>query len=210
NNRGYQISLEYARDDAANYAQWGQWIRIKKVTAFNRIIDSCEPTAKSCSFSRIWPNATFDTSHVSFQTATDALNQTTKYEYYYGFLKSVTRAGDADPIIALTYSGRDGSVLSHSNGIETYSYNFSDSGSARTATIVDPLGRSSRAVSDISTGKLRSLTDPMGQSRIFSYDTYGRLQSVTQPAGNSIGYKYDSRGNVVEIRASPKPGFDVP
>lgn len=210
NNRGYQISLEYVRNDAVNYSQWGQWIRLKKVTAFNRTVDACEPSATSCSFSRTWPSATFDTTNVTFQTATNALNQTTSYSYYAGFLGSVTRPGDAAPSIALTYWNPDGRVHTHSNGIETYTYNFSDSSGTRTITVVDPAGQPSLAVSDMPTGTLTSLTDPLGRTRQFTYDNYGRMLTATQPEGNSVGYTYDLRGNILETRARAKPASGIP
>jgi len=49
-------------------------------------------------------------------------------------------------------------------------------------------------------GLLVSVTDEDGITRHFDYDgTYGRLKAITDPLGNSIAYAYDAQGNRTEM-----------
>lgn len=207
NNLGYQINLEYMQELPGNQsiASFRNWSRITKVTAFNRTVDYCSPQANSCNFSRIWPSATFGGGATSFSSATNALGETTSYSYYYGLLQSVTRPGDVSPSLSLTY-WNEGAIGSHSNGVETYAYTYATDGGTRRITIKDPLERETVATSNLSSGLLSSIKNPLGYTRSFSHDSKGRLTRISFPEGNAVAYGYDDRGNLTSTTYHPKAG----
>ncbi|MBJ7485939.1 hypothetical protein, partial [Brevundimonas sp.] len=217
-NAGYQISYQYAQAGAGGGQEGldsGPWSRLVKVTAFNRGGDFCDSTANNCNFSLAWPSATFSSAQYGdigeqFSSIENALDEVTHFSYEYGNLKSVTRPGDTKPSIVISTATTDGEVASWSNGLDTYTYRYSDYAANapynRTITVTDPNGNRTIAVSNLREGTLTSLTSPSGDVRTLSYDSKGRLKRAAGQHGEFVEYTYDERGNVIQSLFSPKTG----
>lgn len=48
-------------------------------------------------------------------------------------------------------------------------------------------------------GQVATITDPLGRSAAYAYDSAGRLTRQTQPDGKEIDYGYDAHGNLVSL-----------
>jgi YD repeat-containing protein len=97
-------------------------------------------------------------------------------------------------------------VTAVTNSGVTTGYSRSVSGSTATMTITNALSQVSTVVSNLTTGRPTSVTDPLSRTTAYQYDTSGRLTRVTAPEGNYTAYTYDSRGNVTQTETVPKAG----
>jgi RHS repeat-associated protein len=89
-----------------------------------------------------------------------------------------------------------GRTISQSNGrgfTTTFAYNTPSTGQT---TITDPLGNSTVHTYD-SALRIVQITDPAGGTRGFTYDSNNDRTSVTDPNGNSTLFSFDSNGNVL-------------
>ncbi|HEX8308970.1 MAG TPA: hypothetical protein VF645_11205, partial [Allosphingosinicella sp.] len=77
-----------------------------------------------------------------------------------------------------------------------------------TVTQVDPSGPDpvTTIVSNLASGRPTSLTDPLGHTTGFTYDSSDRPKGTTAPEGNYVEHSYDARGNVTQTVAVPKGG----
>lgn len=109
---------------------------------------------------------------------TDPTGEVTQYEYdNYGNLTTLILA--------------DGTI-------ENYSYS-TDGNYLKTVT--DSLGRITTTVQD-KFGNTSSVTDPMMNSTIYSYDSRNLLTGITDAKGNITDYEYDANGNIRLIKNS--------
>lgn len=209
-NLGFQLKAYYA----ANAFQSGdpEWERLTRVVAINRAVDFCSPTADTCpTFTQAWPELTLGRS-ASGSTTTDTLTDNLSNTV------TVTSSGDnptaisspADPAndISLTYDA-NGRVASLSRGGGTWGYSYADSGSQRTTTVTQPVAGSRIYVSDVNLSRVLSVTDELGKTTSYQYDSNGRLTRTTFPEGNYVQLTYDPRGNVTETRQVAKSGSGI-
>jgi RHS repeat-associated protein len=195
NNLGYMLAFEYA-------GSADSWAGITRVTGVNTAVEYC--TGSNCTQS--WPKVTYAYSGSSFPTsATNALNQTTTYDYTGGLTVTFPDNPTTHKITAtLDASGRTQSV---SLGFGTWRYAYSDSGSDRTTTVTNPDATTRSYVSNITSGIVTSITNELSQTIAYTYDAAGRRTKVTQPEGNYTQFTYDDRGNITETRlVSKTPG----
>ena len=98
-------------------------------------------------------------------------------------------------------------VTSWTNGSETYTYAYADSGDTRTTTITGPGSVVVRTLTS-SISKLLILTDKdaLNRTTTYTYDGTNRLTRITYPEGNYVNYTYDSRGNITLTRLVAKSG----
>ncbi|HET8726342.1 MAG TPA: RHS repeat-associated core domain-containing protein [Alphaproteobacteria bacterium] len=116
------------------------------------------------------------------------------------------RPGSATDNIVVTFNTTNGTVTSVMKDGVTTSYARTVSGSTGTITTTDPLGHHRTIVSDLTLGRVTSITDELGHATAYAYDTNARLTKVTQPEGNFTQYTYDSRGNVTTTTNVAKSG----
>jgi YD repeat-containing protein len=76
--------------------------------------------------------------------------------------------------------------------------------------VTNALSQATTIVSDMTIGRPTSVTDPLGRTIAYQYDSDRRPIRVTAPEGNYVQYSYDSRGNVTERRAVAKSGTGLP
>ncbi|NOX95422.1 MAG: hypothetical protein GXP04_10130 [Alphaproteobacteria bacterium] len=80
NSFGYQMHMNYADDSPANTTELnGNWLRVTKVTGFNRTVDYCAATANTCSYSQSWPDASYTGTNSQIATVTDPIGRVTTY-----------------------------------------------------------------------------------------------------------------------------------
>ncbi|NOX81826.1 MAG: RHS repeat protein, partial [Alphaproteobacteria bacterium] len=143
----------------------------------------------------------------------------------------ITLTYEVDPGLSVP-NGPKWRVATLSRHGQTWGYSYSDSGAAgnttgmtRTVTVTAPNNAQTVAVTKhwlIDTrynsvggflqsfgryrGQLLSVTDPLGRTTSYQYDSYDRKTRVTLPEGNYTTFTYDARGNVTETRAVAKSG----
>lgn len=220
-NLGYQIHFEYL-SNVLN-ADWGEPARI---TAFNNTVDWCEPTAPSCSFSRTWPSLTF-TKSATERTATDALNQTTRYFFTDGRLSGYSRpAAGPGQVVSVTWSPYPNytKVQTVNDGAGTWTYAYSTPPPDNPpyyqliTDVTDPLGHQTRlTVGSYFDGPPagrrfnhpESFRDGANNVTTYGYET-GRLVFIDHPEGNREQFGYTDRGDLGSVSRIPKPGSGLP
>ncbi|WP_164521702.1 RHS repeat-associated core domain-containing protein [Sphingomonas sp. ABOLE] len=123
-------------------------------------------------------------------------------------ISGVRRPGDNGDSITVARAG--GAVTAVTNNGATTNYNRTVSGSTATMVVTDALAHRTTIVSDMNKYRPTSVTDPLGKTTSYGWDSVGRPTDVTFPEGNKIIYGYDARGNVVETRRRAKPGTNLP
>jgi RHS repeat-associated protein len=201
NNFGYQLRYEYVSNDLQNSTS--QWYEVQSVIGLNTAVDYCGPTAVTCTLTRNWPKITYATS--PSETATDQSGRVTTYQYGTYNLEGVTLPGSSSPDVSIAWdtSGRVSSITG-ANG--TWSYSYNDVAGVRTTTATGPLGQSTVVTTNLAVGRPASVSNALGQTTSFQYDSQYRLTRVTHPEGDYVEQTYDARGNVTQVTATPKPG----
>lgn len=120
-------------------------------------------------------------------------------------LTGITRPGSATNNITINY-GTNGAVSGVTRDGITTTYTYSTSGSSATMVITDAAGKQRTIVSDLTIGRPVTVTDELGNSTTYQYDSNGRLTRKTMPEGNYLELTYDARGNVLSQRSVAKPG----
>ena len=198
---GYMAKLEYA--DNTTYG--GPWNRLAKVTLFNTTVDSCSPSADSCTFSKTWPSLTFTDDGAGTQTVTDALSRTTTFRTGTTGLTAIRRptSSSDDTTISYDTNGRVASLITDGR-TWGYAWNLA---TLMTATITNPDGTQKVIGTDWANNVVKSEQNELGKTTSYTYDTLGRLTEVAYPEGNKADYTYDARGNVTQKRLISKtPG----
>lgn len=200
NNFGYQLKYNYSSNTLSTVNDISAWNLRTGYQAINNAIDYCAPTADTCSVTQTWPSLT-----VSGNAVTDALARTTTYAITTtaNSTSTITRPSGAAITIV-----RDGAsrVASWSNGVGTWTYAYSDSGTTRTTTVTDPLGHQRVVTSNTNLLVVLSDKNALNNTTSYEYDTSGRMTKATAPEGNSVSYTYDARGNLTQTTVTPKAG----
>ncbi len=205
NNLGYQIHLFYATNTVTHPSDLIQWRRITKAVAFDTDVDTCAKTATSCSFSQTWPKVDY-TGPNFFQvdSATDTLGRITTFTHSSGRLTGIKLPGSSSNDVTYTYNA--GGVASVTAAGVTHNYSTSDSAGVRTVTVTGPLSTKTIVKSNLTTGRITSSENGVGNVTKYEYDTSNRITKVTAPEDNYVDYLYDARGNVTRVRLIDKPG----
>lgn len=181
NNLGFELDLDYT-GGGTPFGDYNEWLRlynrIGKVTAINR----ASPAATD------WPTMTIayaGTGSAPTITATDALGRAQRVTTTSaGRITRITRpeAGDDDIIIQYDTSAR---VSSYNDGAGVWTYGYGVTGAGITnALVVPPVGGNISAVIDPAIDQPTSVTDGVGETTSYLYDSSGRTTRVTMPEGN--------------------------
>ncbi len=190
-NRGYMVKYEYSSGAV-----------LSKVTALNAAVDACDPTADTCSFSRVWPSLSFaPAADGSSLTVTDALTRSTTYGLTSAKINSIQRPGINAVSVGYNAAGR---VQSVSNGVGTWTYTYVDYSSALAATATSPQGRARTVYTNLQTGQVYR-DDDGPNITTYLYYTNGLFQRVTRPEGDYTEYTYQG-ADVSTVTQVAKPG----
>jgi RHS repeat-associated protein len=204
NSYGYQISFSY--DPAYDYVydptapevqpNFGGWSSAISATATNLAVASGAST----------PAQAFANSG-GYYTVTDPLGRATKFRMSGGDVAGITLPGSASENVTVGYDGsnRVSSVATLAAGTTTYAY--SDAGNVRTTTVTDALGHAATYKFDIPSQTMTSMTNALGNTWSWFYDSNGRVTQATAPEANYTQYTYDAHGNVTQTtNVSKTPG----
>ena len=191
NNRGYLIKILYEQDDPDSL--WGitAWLQRDGYVAVNLAVDPCDPLAPSCpGLTRNWPSLTYsrDPFDPSERYVTDQSGRVTTYTTDTEGVTSILYPGSTDPDVSLTY-GTGGRVASVTDATGTWTYAYVDASGERTTTVTGPQSQEIVGVSNLSTGRLISITNALGETTSFQYDSQRRPTRVTRPEGDYTQYK---------------------
>jgi RHS repeat-associated protein len=212
-NFGYQLHYEYATTARADPNSF----RVSKVTAINKTLDYCSPTANACTAGTYAPSVveTGTIGQVGVVTATNAMGEQTIYTRG-GATWTVQRPSGSVKTSNLVFYSLGQRVSSVTDGVGTWTYAYVDSGDQTTITITEPTGQVRTVVSTafianvadspVDKSMRRITSDKLGSNppTTYLYDTYGRLLRETRPEGGYTQYTYDGRGNVTEVREVSK------
>jgi|GEM_PF-995382 len=73
-------------------------------------------------------------------------------------------------------------------------------GAVRTTTFTDEDGGTWTYIYNVTTGRLTSQTDPLGNVTTYAYDSSGRLTTRTDPRKNNTTYTYNTAGDVASVK----------
>ncbi len=213
-NRGYQIHIEYERDDMTIGPDYLSFMTPVKVTGVNNTEHVCSIGAP-CTPSGDWPTLEM-TNVTSFSTAatfTEADGADTIFNLDADRrITSIQTPESTSANITYGYvsSGTyEGSVSSISSGGLTTSYSYAQSGGILTTTVTHPGGQTTKTEIVVSTGLVQASIDPGNNRTEFLYDSSGRVERVTNPEDDYVTYAYDGRGNVTSMTRYPKPGSSL-
>ncbi|MEM9619178.1 MAG: RHS repeat-associated core domain-containing protein [Pseudomonadota bacterium] len=205
NNLGYQIHLFYATNTVTHPSDLIQWRRITKAVAFDTDVDSCTALATACSFSQTWPKVDYTgPNYFQVDSATDTLGRVTTFTHSTGRLTGIKLPGSSSNDVTYTYNA--GGVASVTAANVTHNYSTSDSAGVRTVTVTGPLSTKTIVKSNLTTGRITSSENGVGNVTEYEYDSNNRITKVTAPEDNYVDYLYDTRGNVTRVRLIDKPG----
>jgi len=117
---------------------------------------------------------------------------------------AIRRPGATSITTSASLSGGIVSSVTH-EGVTT-NYSRSVSGNIVTMTVTNALSQVSTVISNLTTGRPATVTDPLNRTTAFQYDGDDRLKRVIAPEGNYVEHTYDARGNVIQTVAVPKGG----
>lgn len=124
-----------------------------------------------------------------------------------GTLNAIRRPGASADTTSATLSA--GKVTSVTKEGVTTGYSRGVSGSTVTMTATNALSQPTTVVSNLTIGRTTSVTNALGKSVSYQYDSDRRLKRVTQPEGNYVEYSYDARGNVTQTQMVSKSSTQV-
>lgn len=211
NNRGYQLRYTYKANSIAGAGplntRVANWLAVASVTGVNNAVDYCGPTAFSCTYSRTWPSIAYvSTVGGPITSATDQSGRVTQYSFTSGALSGIRFPGSATDDITVATSVTTGRTTSVSGATGTWTYAYDLGSSSGTTTATGPNSQSLTVGYAYSIGRPNYVTNALGYSVVFQYDTQRRVKVVTSPEGDAATYTYDTRGNITQVVHSPKPG----
>jgi RHS repeat-associated protein len=207
---GFALKFQFFTDSTLNPQPW---LRLIKVTRYNRATEYCDPQANSCSFANAWPSITYGETNVSNQwteTETNSAGETAQLvRLTRNYLLSTRRPGSASDNMTVVWNSdvvgqvtRDG---------RTWNYSVVQDccgGWGVTTTITRPSGGSVVVRMETITGLPSTIRDEMGRVTTYAWNNDENPTQITFPLGGSILYAYDGRGNrTTETRISSTPGF---
>ncbi|MDP2182352.1 MAG: RHS repeat-associated core domain-containing protein [Actinomycetota bacterium] len=213
NNRGYRLQYGYKSNtmqggDALNIRILN-WLAVASVTGANNAIDYCAPTAFGCTYTRTWPSIAYTSAVAGPVTAaTDQSGRVTQYTYGATGtdLAGIRYPGSTSDDIAIAEGGMMGYATSLTDATGTWNYSVTDAGATRTVVSTGPDSQSTTVVTNLTVGRPTSITNALGATVSFQYDSQGRLTRTTNPEGDYVEQTIDARGNVTQVTATPKPG----
>ncbi len=230
-SNGISIKVAYATDQTTSLTDW---LNLSSATLINDAYEFCNYSTGSCSAQYSWPTVTYssaintlpDGSTYRKTTVTDQLGIVHTYDSVaHGYRLVIYKSGVGAPP-ALTYLNDQGpntrgepnppdfaDVTDADGRLYQYRYNnvrgpngsYYEIHGTRTSSdgrVISFVGNRQIPQSTV----ISSLTDEVGNTASFLYDSYLRPIEVDFPETNATLYSYDARGNVTSSTQRPKSG----
>ena len=199
NSFGYSIGFAYANNDGSvTSPPSSSWHQRTAASFYNDLVSTSLAQAGA---SYAYPAA-------GVTQVSDMGGLTWRFTGDSNGISAIRRPGAATDTTTIT--GTPAAVTSVTrDGVTTHYSRLVTGGTATmTVTQVDPNGPDpvSTIDSNLTLGRPTLVTDPLGRTTAYQYDSSGRLTRVTEDEGNYVAYTYDSRGNVTQAEAVPKAG----
>lgn len=198
NSANYSFTVNYATNTPGSGVPVANWFARTGATFTN--LDSAPASLPAVTYNQV-SSSVLDVTDTGGQIWRLTTNGS-------GLLSGIRRPGAGSDTTAISYSS--GEVSSVTNEGVTTGYSLGVSGSTGTMTVTDANSQATTVVSDLTIGRVTSVTDPLSRTTSFAYDGNGRLTRTTQPETNYVAYTYDPRGNLTEARAVAKSGVSMP
>ncbi|MEA3048129.1 MAG: hypothetical protein QOJ53_2461, partial [Sphingomonadales bacterium] len=203
-SNGFALHFQYASD--ATGAGTGQtWLRLTKVTRYNRALEYCDPAANSCSFASPWPSIDYGETNIPSQwsnewieTETNSAGETARLvRLTRNALISTRRPGSTTDDMTVSSNGEDVTQIVRDG--RTWVYSFVQTWACcgnwtMTATVTRPGGGQIQTVAYELSGLPISVRDELGRTTFYTFNQMN-LTDIAYPTGNALHYAYDSRGN---------------
>lgn len=174
--------------------------------ANGRVVEQAQADGGRLRFTYTLLNPQIATSPVVQTVLSDPLGQTTTYRFSpLGFLLDITdalgqtRIIEREPgtniMLGLKGTASCGACGTASAGDESFTYDTNGNVLTRT----DALGKVTRFTYQEQFNRLTSITNPLGETTTFTYDTKGNLTSATDGNGHTTSFTYDSFGLLTTI-----------
>lgn len=192
-------------------------LNVVRITAINDLADPCSTSVNHCgipseyeyiAFSTYDGNTGYNRPPKSYHGDADG-----RYTYFTragpsgGPNKQITgiRSGsNSTDHVTIYYGPNQGRVGSITVGGVTTTYSYAETSSTLTVT-ASANGASRIYVADKDLGRLLSVTDELGRSTTYEYNSLKRLTKITYPEQNQVLLEYDARGNVTKTTRVAKP-----
>ncbi|WP_177179225.1 RHS repeat-associated core domain-containing protein [Sphingomonas sp. OV641] len=198
---GYRITFNYAANSASDAQSAKIWLTRTGVSVSNVARGTGVLATSSYSQSTYTGARTMTVSDMAGRSTGYAINAD-------GRITAITYPGSSAADVTIVYNSI-GRISSVSDASGPTAYTYTDSGNVRTTRVTDPHGGVSVYTFNITTQKMLSSANALGQTTGFQYDGFGRTTRVTAPEGNATQYSYDGRGNLIETRAIAKSGSGI-
>jgi len=130
-------------------------------------------------------------------TVTDPLNHTTTFGYdAKGNLTTITNALSKTTTITVNTQGQPLTITDPLSNVTTFTYELGD-----LVKVKDPLNRETQRMLDAA-GRLRSVTNPLGQKALYTLDALDRVTQLTDAITGVTGFTYDANSNLLTVTDS--------
>jgi len=137
---------------------------------------------------------TYEPLYNQVATVTDPLNHTTTFGYdAKGNLTTITNALNKITTITVNPQGQPLTIKDPLNNITTFTYEVGD-----LVKVKDPLNRETQRILDAA-GRLRNITNPLGQKTLYTPDALDRITQLTDAINGNTGFTYDANSNLLTV-----------
>jgi RHS repeat-associated protein len=130
-------------------------------------------------------------------STTDALGQTTSFDYAPGSNLLLATTDPLGRVTRFTYDGQGNvtTITDPAGNTRTFTYEPTFN---KVASIRDPLGNLTQFAYDVK-GNVTTVTDPILNRTTLTYNAFGQPLTTTDPLANTTTFTYDAQGNLASV-----------
>ena len=137
---------------------------------------------------------TYEPTHNQVATVTDPLSHTTTFGYdATGNLTTITNALSKITTLTVNAQGQPLTIKDPLNNTTTFTYEVGD-----LVKVKDPLNRETQRILDAA-GRLRNITNPLGQKTLYTPDALDRITQLTDAVNGATAFAYDANSNLLSV-----------
>jgi RHS repeat-associated protein len=202
NNFGYQLKFDYEANALADITGLDAWNQVTKVTAINNAVESCTPTADSCTLTNSWPTVSYArtvSGSVETQTVTNALGGVIRYTLTSGRITGIRKPSATSDNVVISYDATTGYVALVSKDGMAWNYSYINNSTINPSnghdtTVTGPLGVTYKY--DVGSKALEQVRTPLNRGYSTTYTKYGLLTYGNRGDAEQRN-TYDTRENVL-------------